>query len=744
MTPAELAAALGKARREGREWRCLCPAHDDHNPSLSVTEKDGKLVFFCFAGCDNPAVAAALRARGLWTNGHDPEPAREGVTLAAYAALKGLPAAFLESTFKLKDSRYQRAPCVAQPYFGLPGDGEPYPVKYRVANTGRDKTKWKKGSTARLYGLWRLPEFKARGAIILVEGESDTQTCWFGGDFPALGLPGAGGWNEERDAALLDGVSAIYVTIEPDNAGATLLGRLARSAIRDRLRVVRMPPETKDPSELYLRDPAAFPQAFSQLLEGAEEAPPPPPAAEETSQPPEYADDALASRFTEQHTANLRYVAKWARWMMWNESHWCEEDTLKAFDLARAVCREASAEVMGWATPNKKLASAIASAKTSAAVERLAKADRAHAMRSNQWDKDAWLFNPTEPGTINLKTGLAHTYRREDYITKVAGCALDGNCRTPIWDRFLSQITGKDSEVQAYLQRVAGYCLTGSVREHALFFLYGTGGNGKGVFVSTLRTIWGDYATAAPIELFCETRNERHPADLADLRGARLVVASETERNQRWAEAKIKSLTGGDPVKAHFMRKDPFEFNPQFKLMIAGNHKPSLRGVDEAIRRRLHLIPFTVTIPEQDRDEQLREKLAAEYPGILAWALQGCRDWLTQGLKPPEAVREATDSYLAEEDTIGRWLEERCGVDQTIYKEYSGKLYDDWCSWCQRVGERLTSHKTFTQTLKARGFTQERDNTGQRMFLGIGLKSPPPAKLDFNGAAPQGFYDDCN
>jgi putative DNA primase/helicase len=185
-----------------------------------------------------------------------------------------------------------------------------------------------------------------------------------------------------------------------------------------------------------------------------------------------------------------------------------------------------------------------------------------------------------------------------------------GDC--PRWREFLIQIAAGDEKLAAYLQRVAGYCLSSSIREHALFFLYGCGANGKSVSVNTLMHVLGTYAFMAPVEMLMMTKNEQHPTDTASLRGNRLVVASETEQGRRWAEAKIKTLTGGDRIRARLMRQDSFEFTPQFKLMIAGNHKPRLRSVDEAIRRRLHLVPFTVTIPVKDRDTRLFEKRAAE------------------------------------------------------------------------------------------------------------------------------------
>jgi len=265
-----------------------------------------------------------------------------------------------------------------------------------------------------------------------------------------------------------------------------------------------------------------------------------------------------------------------------------------------------------------------------------------------------------------------------------------------------------------------GYALTGSTREHALFFLYGTGANGKSVFLSTIANLLGDYSKTAPASSFTASSTEQHPTDLAGLHGARFVTAIETEDGARWAESKIKSLTGGDKIAARFMRGDFFEFLPEFKLIIAGNHKPSLRSVDEAIRRRLHLVPFIVTIPEDERDHRLAEKLRAEFPGILSWAIQGCLDWQREGLRPPAAVRDATTEYLDGEDAVGRWIEECCVIERGIWTA-ARALFASWQSWCARSGEPEGSQRRFAQQLGARGY--ERSRTGlSRGFSGIGLQ----------------------
>jgi putative DNA primase/helicase len=225
-------------------------------------------------------------------------------------------------------------------------------------------------------------------------------------------------------------------------------------------------------------------------------------------------------------------------------------------------------------------------------------------------------YSITPGGVIDLRSGEIHPHQPSDYMTNITAVAPNGAC--PLWRKFLNRIFAGDAELIAFVQRVAGYTLTGSTREHAMFFGFGTGANGKSVLINTISGILGDYHRTAAIETFTASKFDRHPTDLAGLRGARLVTAIETEEGRRWDEAKIKALTGGDRIAARFMRQDFFEYLPGFKLVIAGNHKPSLRSVDESIRRRLNLLPFTVTIPPEDRDRDLPEKLKAEWPGILA------------------------------------------------------------------------------------------------------------------------------
>jgi putative DNA primase/helicase len=266
--------------------------------------------------------------------------------------------------------------------------------------------------------------------------------------------------------------------------------------------------------------------------------------------PPEFSDDTLALRFTELYGANLRYTAAWGRWSIWDGSRWKRDESLSVFDLARGVCREAASNC-----EDPKIAARIASAVTVAAVEKLARADRRHAATVEQWDANPWKLN-TSGGIVDLRTGALCPGKREDYCTKITGVAPGGDCA--LWHWFLGRITEGEEELQRFMQRICGYALTGVTREHALFFLYGTGANGKSVFINTIAAVLGEYARTAPIETFIASSSEHHPTDLAGLQGARLVTAMETEDGRRWAESKIKTLTGGDRIAARFMRQDCF------------------------------------------------------------------------------------------------------------------------------------------------------------------------------------------
>lgn len=309
---------------------------------------------------------------------------------------------------------------------------------------------------------------------------------------------------------------------------------------------------------------------------------------------------------------------------------------------------------------------------------------------------------------MNLKTGVMRPSDQADLITKLTSVAPALEPACPLWLRFLDEATGADQGLIRFLQQWCGYALTGLTREHALVFVYGPGGNGKSVFLNVLTVILATYARTAAMDTFTASRGDRHPTDMAMLRGARLVTASETEEGHAWAEARIKQLTGGDPVTARFMRQDFFTFVPTFKLTIVGNHQPQLRNVDEAARRRFNIVPF-IRKPERP-DRQLEEKLRPEWPAILRWMIDGCLDWQEHGLVRPASVLEATDAYFSEQDLIRQWLAAECEVDPgNDHKwETTSDLFASWTTYARAAGEDPGSTKSFAPAMRRNGIRQRR------------------------------------
>jgi putative DNA primase/helicase len=432
----------------------------------------------------------------------------------------------------------------------------------------------------------------------------------------------------------------------------------------------------------------------------------------------DFTQDALALEMGERWRDCARYVAAWGRWLFRDERGvWQNDETLEHMTRARAFLRE-RADQLG--PKDDGLAKRLRQADTVAKVVGLARSNEAQAATVNQWDADPWSLGTPE-GAVDLRTGELREMRPEDYITKTTAVApAPAGTPCPLWDTFLRRITGRDDELRLYLQRFFGYTLTGTIREHAFVFAHGGGANGKSVTVNKLSGILGDYSIAVPTEMLMVSHNERHPEELSRLRGVRHAVGNETEEGTRWAEAKIKRLTGGDPIPARYMRQNTFEFAPAFKLVIVGNHRPSLRGIDEAMRRRLHLVPFTVTIPENERDPGLPERLRAEWPAILRWAIDGCLAWQCEGLNPPAAVRSATADYLDAEDALTLWIEESAELDPNAW-EASGVLFSSWKRWAERAGEFVGPQKRFAGALEERGFVPKRHTGGIRGFRGIRL-----------------------
>jgi putative DNA primase/helicase len=426
-------------------------------------------------------------------------------------------------------------------------------------------------------------------------------------------------------------------------------------------------------------------------------------------------EDSVAAAFVERHRDSLRFCHHAGTWYRWTGAVWQREETRLAFDWARNLARQCAASA-----GEGKAITAAGKAAFASGVERFVQADRAFAVTSAAWDRDPWLLGTPE-GTVDLRTGEVRPARQEDLISRSTAVTPAPQAQCPTWLAFLLQACAGDQDLIGFLQRWFGYCLTGVTQEHALLFVYGPGGNGKGVLLVTMAGILGAYATNAAMDTFTASQGDRHPTDLAMLHGARMVMTTETEEGRAWAEARIKALTGGDPVTARYMRQDFFTFTPAFKLTISGNHKPALRNVDDAARRRFNVVPF-LHKPSRP-DPTLADKLRAEWPGILRWMIEGCLAWQQDGLQRPEAVLDATAEYFAEQDVLAQWVEECC--DQSPdWGDANTVLFTSWRSYAVSRAEDPRSAKWFATMLERQGFMRAKDcrQFRGRGFLGIRVK----------------------
>lgn len=428
-------------------------------------------------------------------------------------------------------------------------------------------------------------------------------------------------------------------------------------------------------------------------------------------------EDSLACVFADEFRDRARYDHHSGKWFLWDGHRWLRNETMLALEWCRGLCRR-------FGALDNELGKSLGKAGTIAGVERLARVDARLAVTSEAFDTDTMLLG-TPGGTVDLRDGSIRRPSPGDYITKAAAVAPAPPGAYPRrWLQFLAEATDDDEEVVAFLKAVAGYCLTGQTIEHSLFFVYGPGGNGKSVFLNTIAWIMGDYAATAPMETFTEAQGDRHPTDLAMLRGARLVTAAETEEGRAWAESRIKQLTGGDLITARFMRQDFFTYRPIFKLLIIGNHKPVLRNVDEAARRRFRLIPFL--LKPRTPNPRLEEELRAEAPAILRWMIDGCLDWQEGRLPVPTAVQAETKRYFDDQDVLAQWLGDCCELDppgmaEPIRRCLSSKLFASWSGWCQRNGEQAGTNKRLSQDLERRGFAKQASKFGKE-FKGLTIK----------------------
>ncbi len=443
---------------------------------------------------------------------------------------------------------------------------------------------------------------------------------------------------------------------------------------------------------------------------------------------PETATDlGNARQLVRLHSADLRFVYLWRKWLVWEDGHWRKDDDGSIMRLAKDTVEDIFTEA-GLINDEARRMAMRSHALKSQNVQRLlamiklAESEIDVVIAANKLDADSLLFG-VKNGVIDLRTGTFRQALQEDYVTKFAGVAYDPNAQCPEWDKFLKKIAS--DELIGYLKRAVGYVLTGMTGEEVMFVPHGKGDNGKSTFRETIFSMLGDYAVGADASLLITNKKGGGATpDLARLHGRRLVTINETEQNDMLNEARVKFITSHDVITARNLYEEPFDFTPTHKTFLTTNHKPIVRGTDEGIWRRIHLLPFIKTIPVAERDVNFREKvLLPELPGILNWALDGLKEYQREGLKPPQVVMDATGEYRKDMDIIGNWIDERCELNPAA-ETATSLLHADYKEWTSHSVGFAMSAIAFGRELSERGFEKKKVNRAKG-FRGIKLYGAP-------------------
>lgn len=441
----------------------------------------------------------------------------------------------------------------------------------------------------------------------------------------------------------------------------------------------------------------------------------------------QFTDVTNCTYFLKAYSEKIRFCVTWNKFLIWNGTFW-QTDTRSGVE---SLCIKfvhkmyRGLRVINDLQMQKDFEKHLIKSESFRRIQALVgllKISEEIIVEDNELDTDEYLFN-VQGIMLNLKNGKGMNPDPKYLITKKSNFIYDREAKCLTWDIFLMQIFNKDFELIHFVQKAMGYAMSGDVSEQCLFILWGTGANGKSTFLNVLQHLFGDYACSTGTETFMKKTTE-HSNDLARLKGARLVTTSEAKQGKPISESLIKQITGEDMLVARFLYGEYFTFKPTFKIFMATNHKPKIKGADNGIWRRIKMIPFTVTIPPEQRDKNLTKKLTAENSGILNWLIQGYAMWTKEGLKnEPDAVKEANEEYRFDMDSVGTFVSECFEIDASMRWKLGNKiLYDTYLKWCNKNNERPLSHKGLSMRMQEKGFKRCVSNS-QRFWPGLVLKN---------------------
>ncbi len=698
-------------RANGKGWTALCPAHEDHQNSLSVNEGEGgRALLMCFAGCETVEIVRVLSLS--MADLFPPDRSRRSRVQKIVASYDYLDA---EGNLLFQVIRYK-----------------PKTFKQRRPAPG-GKWIWDLKGVQRV--LYRLPELltvKPDDPLFIVEGEKDADRLRDLGFVATTNAGGAGKWREGYNAAL----KGRHVVIIADNDAA---GQEHAQDIASHLHGVAATAKVLDlpglPPKGDVSDWIDGGHSADDLRALAEAAPSWEPGVEAPKavamSPPDECrfprtDAGNGELFAHLYSERVRYDHRRKRWLLWTRHRWSPDCEAAIRVMAKNAARDRylrAADLTEEKDKKGEAAWAIGSESRHRVEAALyfAQAEKPIADSGDAWDAEPYLLGCAS-GVVDLRSGTLRPGRPEDRITMTTGITFDPKAEAPRWERFVREVFDGDEELIDWVHRALGYSATGDVREQIVCLLYGAGCNGKTVFCVALRSALGDYAYNAPFATVELEQRAQIPNDVAALVSRRFVTAAETNEGARLNEARVKALSGGDPITARFLNQEFFTYQPTLKLWLCVNHLPRVRDLSYGFWRRVRTIPFVCEFKGKAQDKTLTATLRSEAPGILAWLVRGGVEWQRRGLEPvPEVVQQATDQYREDSDPLSDFLSERCVLADDC-SALGSDLYRAYDSWCHDRGlkerERLGS-RTFGERMGAR-FRKRHGNQGT-VYKGVAV-----------------------
>ena len=712
MSNEPLALILSKFNNQKKNssgWQVNCPVHDDQKASLSISlANDGKVLLKCHAGCKTEEIISALDLE-----------------------MKDL---FPDNGYSSSNNNFD----IEKTYDYNNEDGN---LLYQVCRLKGKEFRQRRpdGNGGWIWNLtnvtpvpYRLPEIIKEGkskTIIIVEGEKDANNLVKLGFVATCNSGGAGKWKPEFKKYFKS--TKVVIISDNDTPGKKHAEKIARSlyGTAKEIRILELPglPNKGDVSD-FLENGGDR----DKLIELAKKAPRWKPTAQ-VNEDIEFrrTEGGNSERMVYYFKNQIRYNFKpLNRWFIWESTRWALDNGNKVYEYSDKTVKRMYEEALQYDDESERSTLSKWAAQSDTAQKKknmvfLTSTNQSIVIDIGNFDKHHWLLN-TLNCTLDLSNGeiVEGEHNPNDYITKIAPVNYDPSSKCPKWIKFIDEIFNGDDELIVFVQRAVGYSLIGDTSEQCLFFCYGSGKNGKSVFLKTLEMLFGDYFYKAPNEMIIQNKNNTIPSDIAGMRGKRLVITSEIEDNRRLNESRIKDLTGGDRITARKLYGDWFDFDPTHKLWIYGNHKPAIHGDDKGIWRRLKIIPFTVTISDEKQVPMhyLLDSFSNELSGILNWALNGYLQHFERGLRVPDTVSKATSEYRSEMDVIGNFLNEHCIKDQN--KSILSKiLWNKYKEWANELGEHyVVSNRKFNNKLRERGFEVKPGTDNKTFVYGINLK----------------------